>query len=76
MSQEPRVYVARAGRAAGDEDSALENNVAIVGFQNVPSLADAGDYDGVQRIVSNALLDTKPRGVVTMPVNLRRSLLQ
>ena len=56
--------MARAGRAGEDEDSALENSVAIVGFQNVPSLADAGDYHGVHRVVSNALPDTKPRAVV------------
>ena len=63
MSEHPRIYLARAGRSGEDEDRALENNIATVGFREVPSLAGATDYDGVHGIVSKAFSDAKPRAV-------------
>ena len=63
MNEQPKIYLARAGRSGEDEDRALENNVAIVGFREVSSLAATTDYDGVHRIVSNAFPDAKPRAV-------------
>ena len=41
----------------------MQNNVAILGFQEIPSLANATDYESVHGIVSNALPGTKPRAV-------------
>ena len=63
MNQEPKVYLARAGRSGEDEDRALEDNIAILGFQEVPSLATATDYEGVHEIVTGAFPDAKPRAV-------------
>ena len=61
MNQEPKTYLARAGRSGEDEDRALEHNIAIVGFQDVPSLVSARDYDGIHKIVTKALPEAKPR---------------
>ena len=63
MNQEPKIYLARAGGSGEDEDRALENSAAIVGFQKVPSLTTATDYEGVHGIVSKAFPDAKPRAV-------------
>ena len=63
MNQEPKIYLARAGRSGEDEDRALEHNIAIVGFQEVPSLATATDYEGVHEIVRRAFPDAKRRAV-------------
>ena len=49
MNQEPKIYLARAGRSGEDEDRALEHNIAIVGFQEVPPLVTAKDYRGRPR---------------------------
>ena len=63
MSQAPKIYLVRAGRSGEDEDRALEDNVAIIGFRQILSLAIATDYESVHRIVSEALPDAKPRAV-------------
>ena len=61
MSDGAKVYIARAGRNGEDEDRALDNNIAIIGFHDVPSLAAAKDYDGIAKLVDAALPDVKPR---------------
>ena len=61
MKQLPKVYVVRAGRNGEDEDYALENNVAIVGFRDVPTLEGANDFDSVLELVKNAYPDIKSR---------------
>ena len=63
MTQETKIYLTRAGQSGEDEDRALDNNVAIVGFQQVPSLAAPTDYEGVHEIVAKAFPDSKPRAV-------------
>lgn len=63
MSDAPKVYLVRAGRNGEDEDSALTQNLAIIGFQDVPSLNEARDYDGVFALVSEALAGNKPRAL-------------
>ena len=63
MNQAPKIYLARAGGSGEDEDRALEHNIAIVGFQEVPSLATATDYQGVHKIVTRAFPDAKPRAM-------------
>ena len=60
MKETPKVYLARAGRNGEDEDNALENNLAIIGFREVPSLEDARDYDAVAKLVNDALPGGKP----------------
>ena len=61
MKKQPKVYLARAGRNGEDEDVALENGIAIIGFREVPDLANAMDHDSVAELVSRALPDRKPR---------------
>ena len=63
MKETPKVYLARAGRNGEDEDDALENNRAIIGFRDVPSLEDARDYDAVATLVNDALPDGKPHAL-------------
>lgn len=63
MSEAPKVYLVRAGRNGEDEDYALANNLAVVGFREVPSLEGAKDYDAVLDIVSEALPGRKPRAL-------------
>lgn len=63
MSEQPKVYLARAGRNGEDEDLALDNGLAIVGFRDVPSLAAAEDYDAVFKIVQEAMPGAKPRAI-------------
>ena len=45
MTDAPKVYLVRAGRNGEDEDYALTHNLAIIGFQNVPSLEGTKGYD-------------------------------
>ena len=61
MADAPKLYLARAGRNGEDEDLAIENNLAIIDFRDVPSLEGANDYDAVAGLVNDALPDHKPR---------------
>ncbi|MDE0603736.1 MAG: restriction endonuclease [bacterium] len=63
MNDKPKIYLTRAGRNGEDEERALENDLAIIGFREVPSLAVAKDYEGVHGIVSEAFPEAKPRAV-------------
>ena len=42
-----RVFLVRAGGDGEDEQYAIENGVAIIGFQEVPSLGGVNDYQWV-----------------------------
>ena len=55
MKNAPKVYLARAGRRGEDEEAALDNNLAILGLQEVPSAERARDYDAVFKLVEDAL---------------------
>lgn len=63
MTEPSKVYLARAGRHGEDEDYALENNVAIIGFRDVPSLEKAADYDAVFKAVETTHQGQKPRAI-------------
>ncbi len=60
MSESPRVYLARAGRHGEDEDLALVEGLAILGFRDVPSLNGAHDKNAVTKLVEAAFPDAKP----------------
>ena len=60
-SRKPKVYLVRAGKNGDDEDFVLENNLAVIGFHDVPSLEGATDYDEVAKMVSESYPDAKPR---------------
>ena len=63
MNDLPKVYLVRAGRNGEDEDNALENNLAIIGFLEIPALEGARDYDAVAKLVNDALPDRKPGAI-------------
>ena len=63
MTDTPKVYLVRAGRNGEDENYVLTNDLAIIGFRDVPSLEGAKDYDEISKLVSEALPDRKTRAV-------------
>jgi restriction system protein len=58
-----KVYLARAGANGEDEEFALENHLAIIGFTDVPTLDAAKDYDDVLKIVEEVMPGAKPRAI-------------
>lgn len=58
---QPKLFLARAGGSGEDETYALDNGVAIIGYRDFPSLANAKDYDAVLALVKQADPDLKPR---------------
>ena len=61
MNDGPKLYLARAGQNEEDEELALENNVAIIDFRDIPSLEDLRDYEAVAKLVSDMFPDEKLR---------------
>lgn len=61
MKATQKVYLARAGGDGEDEAYALDHGVAIIGFTEYPSLAEAKDYDAVLALVKATKPDLKPR---------------
>ena len=59
MNSEPKIYIARAGRNGEDEEVALDNDMAIIGFREVPDLANAGDHQAMVKLVKHALPDQR-----------------
>lgn len=55
--------LARAGRHGEDEDVALEHNLAIIGFREIPSLESAREYDAVYKIVEKRPPEVKSRAI-------------
>ena len=64
MTDQPTVYLARAGRVGEDEEAALENGLAIIGFRGVASLEQAKDYKAVLQLVKKGIPDGKPNALV------------
>jgi restriction system protein len=58
-----KVYLARAGGSGEDEEFALENGVAIIGFREIPSMEGMRDYEEVAKLVAARLLGRKPRAI-------------
>jgi len=58
-----KVYLVRAGANGEDEEYAIENNLAIIGFTDVPKLAAAKDYDEVFKIVEPVMPGAKRRAI-------------
>lgn len=63
MSEHTRVYLARGGKDGEDEEYALEHGLAIIGFEEVPSLAEARNYEDVQQLVEATFPGRKPRAI-------------
>lgn len=60
-TNKPKVYLVRAGGDGRDENYALDNGVAIIGFDDYPSLAAAQDYDAILELVRATKPNFKPR---------------
>lgn len=56
-----KMYLARAGGSGEDEEYALDNGVAIIGFREYPSLAKLSDYASVLALVKMTRPDLNPR---------------
>jgi restriction system protein len=63
MKEQTKVYLVRAGRYGEDEETVLENGLAMIGFKDVPSLETAQDYDDIYKLVSDAIPGAKPRAI-------------
>ena len=63
MSEPAKIYLTRAGKTGEDEEFALEHGLAVIGFQEVPSLEGTSDYDAVLKIVHDSLPGKKPRAI-------------
>ena len=57
----PKVFIARAGGNGEDETYALDHNMAVIGFREIPSLADAKRFEEVHDLAKAVPLDLKPR---------------
>jgi restriction system protein len=56
-----RVFMVRGGANGEYEEYALEHGIALIGFQEVPALDAATDYDGILKLVNQAQPGLKPR---------------
>jgi restriction system protein len=63
MAELSKVYLARAGKAGEDEESALDSGLAIIGFVDVPSLEGAKDYEAVFKTVEKSMPGAKTRAI-------------
>ena len=61
MSQNPKVFLVRAGQSGEDEDRVLEGNIAILGYLEVPSLASATTTKASEKSL-NGLSQTRSQG--------------
>jgi restriction system protein len=63
MNNAPKVYLTRGGKLGEDEDAALDGDLAIIGFRDIPSLESTNDYDAVFAIVEAHMPGAKPRAI-------------
>jgi restriction system protein len=63
MSHSHKVYLTRGGKFGEDEDAALDNNLAIIGFVDIPSLESSKDYDAVLKQVEAHMPGARPRAI-------------
>lgn len=61
--EKSKVYLARAGRSGQDEEMALDSGMALIGFNEVPSLEGAKDYDQIFEIVEKSYPGSKSRKI-------------
>ena len=63
MKELPKVYLTRAGRDGEDEEYALENGLAVIGFTEFGSLEKLPDYNSVVSFVKQTKPELKPRQI-------------
>ncbi len=61
MKEQTKVYLVRGGSDGQDEDYVLDNNIAIIGFKEFPSLEKAKTYEDIFKIITTAKPDLKTR---------------
>jgi restriction system protein len=61
MKEQTKVYLIRAGSDGQDEEYVLDNNIAVIGYRDIPSLAAIKSYEDIFKIITTARLDLKPR---------------
>ena len=61
MAELPKVYLVRAGANGEDEEYALDNSCAIIGYREYPSLEGTKEYDEILKIVTETKPELKPR---------------
>jgi restriction system protein len=61
VTEQAKVYLARAGGNGEDEEYALDNNLAIIGFQELPSLENVKTYEDLYKRVNEHIPGLKPR---------------
>jgi restriction system protein len=59
MAERAKIFLTRAGKNGQDEEYALEHNLAIIGFNEVPSLAKATNYEDVLKLVNKGMPSLK-----------------
>ena len=57
----PKLYLVRAGRNGEDETTAIDENLALIGYRDFPSLTDCKDYADVLKLVKKARPDLVAR---------------
>ncbi|HOX15216.1 MAG TPA: restriction endonuclease [Smithellaceae bacterium] len=61
MKEQNKVYLVRAGSDGQDEEYVLDNNIAVIGYKDIPSLDGAKNYEDILKIITTAKPDLKPR---------------
>jgi restriction system protein len=59
MTEPRKVYLTRAGQHGEDEEYALDHDLAIIGYQAVPSMEGAKTYEGFVELVKKYIPDAK-----------------
>jgi len=57
----PKLYLVRGGKDGQDEVTALDRDLAIIGFIDFPNLTNARTYENVLQLVRDANPELKPR---------------
>lgn len=70
MTEQRQVYLCRAGANGEDEDLAIENGLAILGFREVPSVEGVKGSAEVVKAVGDALPNAKPKAVMNHAAQL------
>ena len=61
MTNNPKIFLVRAGGDGEEENYALDHGVAIIGFKDIPSLESAKDYEAILEVVKATLPGLKLR---------------
>jgi len=69
-TEKSRVFLARAGVNGEDEDYALENGLAIIGFKKIGNLSRAADYKSMVKLVNQDDPGLKPRAAGNIAAQL------